>query len=179
MRMIAFFVALFAAVGATPALAQTCSSQGGHCSNFCATGETSAGYLDCALPETCCVTAPPTPTTPAPAPTPTANQGTVSQPSGSGVVSLVLPSCTQSGNCTLDDIVTTGASFANLLTQLSAALFFATFVYGGALYLLSFGDKSRVDKGKKAITGAAIGMAIVLGAWTLVNYIANSLLGKI
>lgn len=100
-------------------------------------------------------------------------------PQGGGTVQLVLPTCVKSGNCTLDDIVTTGANFANLLTQISAALFFATFVYGGGMYLLSFGDKGRVDKGKKAITGAAIGMAIVLGAWTLVNYIAGSLLGKV
>lgn len=86
--------------------------------------------------------------------------------------------CMSAGDCTLDDILTTGAAFANLLTQLSAAFFFATFVYGGAMYLLSFGDKGRVDKGKKAITGAAIGMLIVLMAWTVVNYIANSLKGK-
>jgi hypothetical protein len=85
----------------------------------------------------------------------------------------------KTGNCSLDQIVQTGAAFANMLTQLSAALFFATFVYGGAMYLLSFGDKKRVEKGKQAITGSAIGMAFVLGAWTLVNYIANSLLGKI
>ena len=86
--------------------------------------------------------------------------------------------CMSVGDCTLDDIVKTGAAFANLLTQLSAAFFFATFVYGGAMYLLSFGDKGRVDKGKKAITGAAIGMLIVLMAWTVVNYLANSLQGK-
>lgn len=86
--------------------------------------------------------------------------------------------CISNGDCTLDDIVTTGAAFANLLTQLSAAFFFAAFVYGGAMYLLSFGDKGRVDKGKKAITGAAIGMLIVLMAWTIVNYIANALKGK-
>ena len=90
----------------------------------------------------------------------------------------MLPACIKTGNCSLDDIVKTGAAFANLLTQLSAAAFFATFIYGGAMYLLSFGEKSRVDKGKKALTGAAIGMLIVLIAWTLVNYIAGSLTGK-
>lgn len=91
---------------------------------------------------------------------------------------LVLPTCISSGNCTLDDIVKTGAAFANLLTQLSAGFFFATFIYGGAMYLLSFGNKSRVEKGKKAITGAAIGMLIVLAAWTIVNYIVGSITGQ-
>ncbi len=92
-------------------------------------------------------------------------------------LSGLTPECMACGDCKLEDIVKTGAAFANLLTQLSAAFFFATFVYGGAMYLLSFGDKGRVDKGKKAITGAAFGMLIVLMAWTVVNYIANSLKG--
>ncbi|MFZ2804683.1 MAG: pilin [Patescibacteria group bacterium] len=113
------------------------------------------------------------------APLPTAGTtAPTTAPASTALGVLALPACIKSGNCTLDDIVTTGANFANLLTQLSAALFFATFVYGGAMYLLSFGDKSRVEKGKKAIVGAAIGMAIVLGAWTMVTYVANSLLGR-
>lgn len=114
-----------------------------------------------------------------PAPTPEAGQTAApSAPSGGGAVQLALPPCIKTGNCSLDDIVRTGAAFANLLTELSAALFFATFVYGGARYLLSFGSEKGVSAGKAAIKGGAIGMAIVLGAWTLVNYIANSLTGK-
>lgn len=113
-----------------------------------------------------------------PPPAQQAGQQTVATPQGGGALSLKLPGCIKSGNCSLDDIVQTGAAFANLLTTFSAALFFATFVYGGAMYLLSFGDKSRVDKGKKALTGAAFGMAIVLTAWTLVNYLAAALVGK-
>lgn len=90
---------------------------------------------------------------------------------------LALPACVKTGDCTLDDIVKTGAAFANLITQLSAGFFFAAFIYGGAMYLLSFGNKSRVEKGKKAITGSAIGMFIVLAAWTIVSYIVGSLTG--
>lgn len=92
-------------------------------------------------------------------------------------LSLKLPGCISSGNCSLDDIVWTGAQFANLLTTLSAALFFAAFIYGGARYLLSFGDAKAVSAGKTAMTGAATGMAIVLFAWTIVNYIANAIRG--
>ena len=62
---------------------------------------------------------------------------------------------------------------------LSGALFFASFIYGGAMYLLSFGRSDWVSKGTKAMTGSMIGMAIVLSAWTIVNYIASSLTGKI
>jgi type IV secretion system pilin len=106
-----------------------------------------------------------------------AQTSTPAATTGGGGFRFQLPPCVQIGNCTLDDIVRTGASFANFLTGLSAALFFATFVYGGARYLLSFGKKESVEAGKKAMTGAAIGMGFVLGAWTLVNYVANSLQG--
>jgi len=83
--------------------------------------------------------------------------------------------CFKTGTCTLDDIVTTGAGFANLLTEISAALFFATFVYGGAMYLMSFGKAEWVKKGTDAMKGGAIGMLIVLAAWTIVRYIASAI----
>ena len=86
--------------------------------------------------------------------------------------------CWDTGNCQLNDILWTGVAFANLLIGLSAAAFFATFVYGGFMYLMSFGSKEYVGKGKKALTGAAIGMMIVMGSWTIVNYLASSLTGR-
>lgn len=95
-----------------------------------------------------------------------------------GPAALALPACFKDGNCTLDDIVCTGVAFANLLIALSGAAFFATFVYGGALYVLSFMDTSYAGKGKKAMVGAAIGMVIVLSSWTIVNYFASAITGR-
>lgn len=89
----------------------------------------------------------------------------------------VNPGCMSAGNCSLDDIVKTGAAFANMLVEISAALFFATFVYGGAMYLMSAGKTDWVKKGTDAMKGAAIGMLIVLSAWTIVRYVASSLTG--
>ncbi len=91
----------------------------------------------------------------------------------------VNPACMSDGNCKLDDIVLTGVAFANLLTEISAALFFATFVYGGAMYLMSFGKQDRVKKGTDAMKGAAIGMLIVMGAWTIVRYVATAFAVKL
>ncbi len=95
-----------------------------------------------------------------------------------GPAALALPACFKDGNCTLDDMVCTGVAFANLLIALSGAAFFATFVYGGALYVLSFMDTSYAGKGKKAMVGAAIGMVIVLSSWTIVNYFASAITGR-
>lgn len=109
--------------------------------------------------------------------TPARAAATAAKPAPSGFLTLQLPPCINSGNCSLDDIVRTGAAFANLLTALSAALFFGTFVYGGGAYLLSFGRESWVKAGKSAMWGATFGMLIVLFAWTLVNYLANAIRG--
>jgi hypothetical protein len=111
----------------------------------------------------------------------TAGSGAVVAGSGPSLYSL-LPAktkkCWQDGNCSLDDIIFTGTAFANLLVGLSGALFLVAFVYGGAMYLMSFGRKEYVDKGKKAMTSAVFGILIVMGAWTIVNYVASSLTGK-
>lgn len=87
--------------------------------------------------------------------------------------------CMASGNCTLDDLVMTAAAFGNLLMEISGALFFATFVYGGARYLLSFGKSDWVQKGTQAMKGGAIGMLIVILAWTIVRYVAAIMTGKL
>ena len=44
-------------------------------------------------------------------------------------------------------------------------------IYGGYLYLLSGGDPGKVAKGKKTLTGALVGLAIVLLASVIVNFI--------
>lgn len=91
----------------------------------------------------------------------------------------VNPACMSAGNCSLDDIVKTAAAFGNMLMEISAALFFATFVYGGARYLLSFGKSEWVQKGTQAMKGGAIGMLIVMSAWTIVRYVAGVLTGNV
>ncbi len=83
--------------------------------------------------------------------------------------------CLAQGDCTLDDLVNTAADFANLLTRLAGALFFLAFIYGGFLYLTSFGDQSKVSEGKKAITTACIGIVIVMCAWVIVQFVKSTL----
>ncbi len=95
-----------------------------------------------------------------------------------GGLPTILAACAQSGDCTLNDIVNTGANAANFFTVLSAGLFFFSFIYGGARYLLSFGRKEWVTAGTKAMTTSALGMAIVMFAWVIVNYVANAIQGK-
>jgi hypothetical protein len=71
----------------------------------------------------------------------------------------------------------TGVAFANLLMTLSGAFFFGAFVYGGGMWVMSFGRSDWVSKGKTAMINAVIGMVIVLSAWTIVKYVVSSLIG--
>lgn len=42
-------------------------------------------------------------------------------------------------------------------------------IYGGALYLFSMGDPKKADKGRKVLGYAIIGLAIILGAYIIIN----------
>lgn len=83
--------------------------------------------------------------------------------------------CEATGVCTIQDIVTKGIAFASFIMGLSGAMFLLVFVYGGAMYVLSFGKSTWVDKGKKAMIQACIGIVLVMGAWTIVFYVSKSL----
>jgi hypothetical protein len=141
------------------------------------------GALDCPTKKNdslskCCKTK----TSETPAPAGQTESGTTA-PAGEGAPQGIVPEgvytkCFKGSDlCTLDDIVKTGVGFANFLTGLSGALFLMIFIYGGAMYLLSFGDKGMVEKGTKAIKGAAFGMIIVLAAWTIVSQIVKGISG--
>lgn len=93
--------------------------------------------------------------------------------SADGFLRLQLPSCIQSGNCGLDDIVRTGVSFANLLFGISGAVLLATFVYAGVLYLTA-GSSANVSKAKDMLKNALIGMVLVFGAGLLVSTIYDT-----
>ena len=174
----------------TPTDAASCAAAGGKCAASSFAGCTGGGHasgncgapggvgsiVDCCVPSVVTGLAP-APAAPGAAPGAAPDTTPACPPPASGL-HLQLPCCITTGVCTLDDIVNTGGYFANFITGLSAAFFFAAFVYGGAMYLISFGESKRIEAGKKAMTGAAYGMAIVLFAWTLVNYLANSLVGK-
>jgi len=140
------------------------------------------GSLDCPTKtgdslQKCCKSKTSVPATPGNAVTPgTTPAGTAPVASAPlGIIPADVAGCIKTGDCSLDQIVRTGVGFADFLMGLSGALFLAIFVYGGALYLLSFGDKTKVQKGTDAIKGAAIGIVIVMAAWTIVGLIVSGI----
>jgi len=47
-------------------------------------------------------------------------------------------------------------------------------IYGGVLYITASGEQGKVDKGKKIIMYAIIGIIIILLSWALVNTILGA-----
>ncbi len=50
---------------------------------------------------------------------------------------------------------------------IAGLIIFAYLVFGGILYITSSGDKSQTEKGTSAMTGAAVGFAIIAAAYAI------------
>lgn len=61
------------------------------------------------------------------------------------------------------------ANVINMLLGLLGTLVVAYMVYGGYLIMLSQGNEEQVSKGKETIKNAAIGLAIILSAYSIVR----------
>lgn len=78
-----------------------------------------------------------------------------------------------------NDIWLIAANVAVDLTVAASYLVLGYVIYGGYLYICSNGDPGKVATGKKALTQAFIGLAIVLLASVILNAIRTGLAGGI
>ncbi len=102
--------------------------------------------------------------------------GQTSTPAPGGLTNLP---CEATGDCQIKDLVAKAVMFAQFLMGLAGALFLFAFVYGGAMYVMAFGRPAWTQKGQKAMVQAALGMVLIMAAWTLVTYLVSSLGAKI
>ncbi|MFA5129200.1 MAG: pilin [Patescibacteria group bacterium] len=89
----------------------------------------------------------------------------------------LLPPCTSSGNCGFNDFILLGINLTKLILGMVGSLALLFFIYGGVVFLIAGGKSEMIDKGKKIITNAVIGVAIVLGAWIIVNFAIAAMTG--
>jgi len=89
----------------------------------------------------------------------------------------LLPTCTKDGNCGFNDFILLGVNLTKMILGLVGSLALLFFIYGGVVFLIAGGKSEMIDKGKKIITNAVIGVAIVLGAWIIVNFSIAALTG--
>lgn len=91
-----------------------------------------------------------------------------------GILSQISKECYCCGDCGLNDFVNLFVSGANYLLGIVGALALLFFIYGGVLWLTAGGKAEQIDKGKKILIGAVIGLAIIFGSWILVQFIMTA-----
>ena len=69
------------------------------------------------------------------------------------------------------------ANVATDITVVAAYLVLGYVIYGGYLYIFSTGDANKVASGKKTLSQAFIGLAIVMSAYLIISTIRFALLG--
>ncbi len=89
----------------------------------------------------------------------------------------LLPPCTSSGNCGFNDFILLGVNLSKMILSIVGSLALLFFIYGGIVFLIAGGSSEMVSKGKKIITNAVIGVALVLGSWIIVNFAIAALTG--
>ncbi len=88
-----------------------------------------------------------------------------------GLLTGISDKCASEGTCQLVDFLIVGVNVTKIILGLSGSIILIMFVYGGFLWLISAGNSTRVEQGKKVLSSSLIGLIIVFGAYTLIGFL--------
>ncbi len=80
-----------------------------------------------------------------------------------------------STTASLPDIIVNIIRYALSFLALAAVIMI---IFGGFLWLVSGGDEERINSAKRTISGAIVGLIIVLLAWAFVSFIVGGVTGQ-
>ncbi len=86
-----------------------------------------------------------------------------------------IPGCGANSTKSPEQIVTTIIGILLFVAFVIALIFL---IWGGIKWIMSGGEKDGASKAKETITSALIGLAVVLGAWLLLNIVVKTLTGN-
>ena len=96
---------------------------------------------------------------------------------GGGLLGGQDAECNCCGNCKISSFQTLAETIARTILGFTGSLALGAFIYGGFVWVSSAGNADRVKKGQQILTGAVIGVIIVLGAWLLIDFVLETLRG--
>ncbi|KKW32635.1 MAG: hypothetical protein UY76_C0021G0006 [Candidatus Uhrbacteria bacterium GW2011_GWA2_52_8d] len=73
------------------------------------------------------------------------------------------------------DIRTVIGRLIQAILGITGAVALLMFIYGGFLWLISAGESKKVEKGKDVMKWAILGIAVIVGAYTIVSTIVTAL----
>jgi len=65
----------------------------------------------------------------------------------------------------------------NYILGFTGAVALVVFIYGGFVWMISGGEKDRIEKGKNALVWATIGLAVIFSSYAMLNFIQRALTG--
>lgn len=80
-------------------------------------------------------------------------------------------------DCSLKDFVVFFINYTKGIFGFIGSFALLLFILGGLVWLTSGGNPEKISQGKKIIVGTVIGLAIMFGAWLIVKFIQDTLLG--
>lgn len=90
---------------------------------------------------------------------------------GIGVPSLVpQTSCYKLGNYSITGMLGVAINAIKIIWGLSGSLALLMFVWGGFQWLTSGGEEDPIKKGRDTLINASIGIILIFGSWTAINY---------
>ena len=105
----------------------------------------------------------------------TTPDGTPAPTGAGGALRFALPTCTETGNCSLTDVMNTGIRVANFLMGLAGVLFIGIVLWAGAQLLLFAHEAKSITSAQTMIKEAMIGIIIIMIAGVAVRFVASSL----
>ena len=86
--------------------------------------------------------------------------------------------CVCFGNCELSDFVGLAVEVSRYIFGITGSLALIMFAVGGFWWLTAAGVAERIEKGKKTLVAAVVGIIIIFGAWVIVNTLLAALTGQ-
>lgn len=86
-----------------------------------------------------------------------------------GLIDRLSPQCSQSGNCDFCDVLDGFVIVTRWILGASGTVALVLFVWFGFRFIISAGRSDAVSGAKRGLVGTVVGLAIVLGAWEVIN----------
>ena len=96
----------------------------------------------------------------------------------SAALPSLVPECARGAQPTaadLDCLLQVGVNVVQLILGISGSLALVYFLYGGFLWLTAAGAPKKIEDGKNIIINSVIGLAIIFGAFALVQFAVKAL----
>jgi hypothetical protein len=91
--------------------------------------------------------------------------------SSGGLIDRLSPLCAQQGTCDFCDVLDGFAILTRWILGISGTAALVLFVWFGFRFIISAGRSDAVSGAKRGLVGTVIGLAIVFGAWEIINLV--------